>query len=188
MKTLPMSRLETISILLATWLCVAFEVSFNGFRNGLGAQVSLIPALMVYVALTSPLSSVALLAIVGGLAQDSFSANPLGVTTAALALTGMLMHHQRDLVLRDQVYAQVLMGFLASSLVPACVVLALMSTHQPVPLTSRLAGQWFVMAAGGAVATPLVFRLFAQLNRWFTYQPLPESHYRTMRQMKRTRF
>lgn len=182
-----MNRLETIAILLAAWLAVAFEVSFNGFRNWFGAQVSLLPALMVYVALSSSLPSVALLAIVGGLAQDSFSANPLGVTTVALALTGFLLHYKRDLVLRDQVYAQVMMGFLASALVPAGVVLALMNTHNPVPLTWRLMGQWLVMAAGGAVATPLVFRLFARLNRWFIYQPLPETRFRDTRQIKRTR-
>ena len=183
-----MSRLEIISILLTAWLAVGFEISFDGFRHWFGAQVSLLPALMVHAALSSSLSSVALLAIVGGLAHDSFSANPLGVTTLALAFTGTLLHLKRDLVLRDQIYAQVLMGFLASSLVPACVVLALMNTHNPVPLTGRLLGQWLVMAIGGAVATPLVFRLFAQLNRWFTYQPLPESHYRATRQIKRTRF
>lgn len=183
-----MNRLETIAILLAVWLTVAFEVSFHGFRNWFGAQVSLLPALMVYVALSSSLPSVALLAIVGGLAQDSFSANPLGITTVALALTGVLLHYKRDLVLRDQVYAQVMMGFLASALVPACVVLALMNTHSPVPLTWRLALQWLVMAVGGAVATPLVFRLFALMSRLFTYQALPESHYRETRQIKRTRF
>lgn len=183
-----MNRLETISLLLAAWFAVAFEVSFNGFRNWFGAQVSLLPALMVYVALSSSLPSVASLAIVGGLAHDSFSANPLGVTTVALALTGVLLHYKRDLVLRDQTYAQVMVGFVASALVPACVVLALMNTHNPVPLTARLLGQWLVMATGGAIATPLVFRLFAQLNRWFSYQPQPESHYRETRQIKRTRF
>lgn len=183
-----MSRLETISIVIAAWLAVAFEVSFHGFRNWFGAQVSLLPALMVYVALSSSLSGVVLLAIVGGLAHDSFSANPLGVTTVALVVTGFLLHYKRDLVLRDQAYAQVMMGFLASSLVPACVVLALTNSNQPVPLTGRLAWQWVVMAAGGAVVTPLVFRLFAQLNRWFSYQPMPESHYRATRQIKRTRF
>ena len=41
---------------------------------------------------------------------------------------------------------------------------------------------------GGAVATPLIFRLFAQLTRWFSYQPFPESHYRGTGQLKRTRF
>lgn len=182
-----MNRLETISIVIAAWLAVAFEVSFNGFRNWFGAQVSLLPALMVYVALSSSLPSVVLLAIVGGLAHDSFSANPLGVTTVALVLTGFLLHYKRDLVLRDQVYAQVMMGFLASSLVPACVVLALTNSPNPVPLTGRLAGQWFVMSVGGALVTPLIFKCFAQLGRWFSYQPIPESHYRDTRQIRRAR-
>ena len=183
-----MSRLETISILLAAWLAVAFEISFDGFRHWFGAQVSLLPALMVYVALSSSLPNVALLGVVGGLAQDSFSANPLGVTTVALSLTGVLLHYKRDLVLRDQAYAQVMTGFIASALVPTCVVLALMNTRNPVPLSGLLLRQWLVMAIGGAIATPLVFRLFARLNRWFTYQPVPESHYRETRQIKRTRF
>ncbi len=182
-----MNRLETIAILLAAWLAVAFEVSFNGFRNWFGAQVNLLPALMVYVALSSSLSTVALLAIVGGLVHDAFSANPLGVTTVALALTGVLVHFQRDLVLRSQVYAQLLIGFLASALVPLLGVLALLNTSQPVPLTGRLLLQWLVMAVGGGLATPLVFRLFARISRWFTYQALPESHYRDTRQIKRNR-
>ena len=182
-----MNRLETISILLAAWGAVAIEISFDGFHHWFGAQINLLPALMVYVALSSSLSSVALLAIVGGLVHDSFSANPLGVTTVALAVTGTLLHHNKDLVLRDQTYAQVLTGFLASSLAPLCVVLLLMNTHQPVPLTWRLLPQWGVMAVGGAVAAPLFFRAFARLGRWFTYQPMPESHYRETRQIKRTR-
>ncbi len=182
-----MNRLETISILLAAWLAVAVDVSFHEFRHWFGVQISLLPALMVYVALSSSLPRVALLAIVGGLAHDSFSANPLGVTTVALAVTGALLHYKRDLVLRDQAYAQVMMGFLASALVPACVVLALMNTHNPVPLTWRLLVQWLGMAAGGAVATPLMFRLFAKLSRWFTYQPFPETRFRDTRQIKRTR-
>ncbi|MBM3828968.1 MAG: rod shape-determining protein MreD [Verrucomicrobia bacterium] len=183
-----MNRLESIAILLAAWLAVAFEITFNGFRSTLGAQFSLLPALMVYVALSSSLPTMAMLAVVGGLMQDAFSANPLGVTTLALSLTGFMLHRQRDLVLRDQLYAQVMTGFLASSLVPACVMVVLMNTHHPVPLSWRLLGQWLVMAAGGALVTPLVFRLFAQVKQLFAYQPVPESHYSETRQIKRTRF
>lgn len=182
-----MNRIENISIAFSAWLAVAFEVAFNGFRDWFGAQIGLLPALMVYVALSASWPGVVLLALVGGLMHDSFSANPLGITTLALALVGWLMRAQRDLVLRDQIYAQVMMGFIASAAVPVGVVLALTNTHQPVPMTWRLGGQVVVMAVGGAVATPLVFLVFQWLGRWFIYQPLPESHYRDSRQIKRTR-
>lgn len=182
-----MNRLETISILLAAWLAVAFEISFHGFRHVLGFQISLLPPLMVYVALSNSLPGIVLLSLVGGLANDAFSANPLGVTTLALATTGLLLHHNRDFVLRDQGYAQVAMGLLASALVPALTVLALMSTQQPVALTWRLFGHWLGAAVGGAVGTPLVFRFFALLSQWFSYQPLPENRFRDTRQIKRTR-
>lgn len=182
-----MNRLETISILFTAWLAVAFEVCFDGLRHLVGFQISFLPPLMVYVALSNSLPGVVLLALAGGLAHDAFSANPIGVATIALAITGMLLHHNRDLVLRDQGYAQVAMGLLASALVPALTVLALMNTQHPVVLTWRLLGQWLGMAVGGAVCTPLVFRCFALLNHWFSYQPLPESRFRDTRQIKRTR-
>ena len=56
------------------------------------------------------------------------------------------------------------------------------------PAEAFIASTMPLMAAGGAVATPLIFRLFAQLTRWFSYQPFPESHYRGTGQLKRTRF
>jgi len=66
-------------------------------------------------------------------------------------------------------------------------VLALTNTRNPVPLTWHLLGQELVMAVGGALATPFVFYAFKWQSRWFTYQSLPESHYRDTRQIKRTR-
>lgn len=182
-----MNRLEAIFTLSAAWLAVAFEISFPGFRQLLGFQISLLPALMVYVALSSSVPRILQLALFGGVAIDAFSANPLGISSLALAATGMLLHHNRDLVLRDQAYAQVAMGLLATALVPALVVLALTNTQHPVGLTWRLVGQWLGAALAGGICTPFVFRWFALLNRWFSYQALPESHFRDTRQIKRTR-
>ena len=182
-----MNRLETIFILFTAWLAVAFEISFPGFRQLLGFQISLLPPLMVYLALSNSLPGIVLLSLIGGVASDAFSANPIGISTLALAGTGMLLHHNRDLVLRDQAYAQVAMGLLATALVPALVVLALMNTQHPVQLTWRLFGQWLGAALAGGICTPFVFRLFALLSGWFSYQALPESHFRDTRQIKRTR-
>ena len=50
----------------------------------LGAQIDLLPALMVYAALNAGLPTVALLAVFGGLWFDTLSANPLGISILPL--------------------------------------------------------------------------------------------------------
>jgi len=55
-----------------------FASGAAGLREWLGAQVDLLPALMVYAALYTGLANVAGLAVLGGLWFDGLSANPLG--------------------------------------------------------------------------------------------------------------
>ena len=43
----------------------------------------------------------------GGLWFDSLSANPLGVSVLPLFLVGLAIHLNRELILRDQAFAQV---------------------------------------------------------------------------------
>ena len=84
-----MSALNTIFILVAAFLAVFGEAAFPGVRHWLGAQVDLLPALMVYASLCAGLATVALLAVLGGLWFDSLSANPLGVSILPLFIVGL---------------------------------------------------------------------------------------------------
>src|SRR5215468_222748 len=72
--------LNPVLILLAAFLAVFWEAAFPGVRHILGAQIDLLPCLMVYAALRASLITVSLLAFFGGLCFDSLSANPLGIT------------------------------------------------------------------------------------------------------------
>ncbi len=74
-----MNILNTILIFAVAFLSVFGEAALPGLRHLLGAQVDLLPVLMVYAALNASLTTVAALAIFGGLWFDSLSANPLGV-------------------------------------------------------------------------------------------------------------
>ena len=49
---------------------------------------------------------------------DSLSANPLGVSVLPLFLVGFLIYRQRELILRDQPFAQFVLGLGASAAVP----------------------------------------------------------------------
>ena len=123
----------------------------------------------------------------GGLLFDSLSANPLGITVLPLLLCGLLIHGSRELILRDQTFAQVVLGFGASLLTPILVLLLLLTTrHEPLFGWGTL-WQIMVMSVGGAVATPIVFEIFGLLNRLFGHAASGPSSFRPDREIRRGR-
>jgi cell shape-determining protein MreD len=182
-----MSTLNSILILLVAFLAVFCESAFSGIRNLLGAQIDLLPALMVYAALSAGLPTVTLVAALGGLFFDSLSANPLGITVMPLFVTGFLISTQRELILRDQLFAQSVLGLSASAFVPAATLLLLLTGgHAPV-LSWFTVWQWIVMSVGGAIATPALFLLFGWFDRMFSYRSTTEMSFRPDREIRRSR-
>ncbi len=182
-----MNWLNTVALLLAAYLAVFFESYYQGFRNVFGAQIDLLPALVVYASLTTNIATVALLATLGGFWFDSLSANPLGITVLPLFVVGLAIHYWRDLILREQAYAQFVLGLSASAFVPICTVVSLLGTGAEPLLGWSSVWRWIVMTAGGAALTPAVFSVLDRLNRAFNYQPMPETSFRPDREIKRGR-
>lgn len=182
-----MSALHTILLFLAAFLGVYAQAAFPVVRHLLGAQVDILPALMVYAALHTSLNVVCLLALVGGLLFDSLSANPLGVSILPLFAVGCVIWLRRELILRDQVFAQIVLGFAASAVVPVTCVLLILTAGQSPLLGWGSLWQWLVMTVGGGLAAPLIFLLFGWFNRTFGYQPVPETSFRPDREIRRGR-
>jgi cell shape-determining protein MreD len=174
-------------ILSFAFLAVFGEATLAAPRSLLGAQIDLLPALMVYAALNADLVTVSLLAMLGGLWFDSLSANPLGVTVLPLMAAGFPIYLQRDLILRGLPFAQCVLGAAASALVPLLTVLLLLNGgKQPLVGWGSL-WQWLVMTAGGAAAAPVIFALFEWCGRTFGYQPRTETSFRADREILRGR-
>jgi rod shape-determining protein MreD len=182
-----MNVLSTFLILLAAFLAVFWQAAFNGIRHLLGAQVDLLPALVVYASLASNFTSLTLLCVLGGLSFDALSVNPLGVTVLPLFATGLAIYSRRELILRDQVFAQVVLGLAASAAVPAMTVLLLLTMGKAPLIGWGSLWQWAVMAAGGAVATPVFFRIFEWFDRALIYRRASESSFRPDREIRRGR-
>ena len=161
------------------------EAAFPVLRHWLGAQVDLLPALMVYAALNADIVTVSLLAVLGGLWFDALSANPLGVSILPLFAVGFLIYLRRELILRELPFAQLVLGAAASAVVPALSVLLLLTGGQEPLLGWGSLWQWLVMTAGGAVATPLVFALFDWCQHALGYQPRTETSFRPDREIRR---
>lgn len=180
-----MNVFQTILILAFAFLAVFAETVFSAPRHWLGAQIDLLPALMVFTALNSNITTVGLLAVFGGLWFDSQSANPLGITILPLMAVGFPIFLQRDLILRGLPFAQFILGAVASALVPALIVLLLLNGgKQPLVGWGSL-WQWIVMTAGGALATPVIFEVFAWCDRALGYQPRSETSFRPDREIRR---
>ena len=182
-----MNILQTILILAAALLAVFAEAVFPLLRYWLGAQVDLLPVLMVYAALNADLATVSLLAVLGGLWFDTLSANPLGITILPLSVVGFLIYLRRDLILREMSFAQLVLGTVASAVVPALSVLLLLSGGKTPLLGWGSLWQWIVMTAGGAAATPLMFALFDRCHHALGYQPRTETSFRPDREIRRGR-
>jgi len=183
-----MNWFNAILIVLAAFLAVFLAVAFEGVRGCLAAQLNLLPVLMVYAGLCGNRISVALLAVVGGLGFDAFSANPAGVSILPLFTVGLLIQLKRDLILRDQRIAQFTLGLGASAAVPALTLLLLLSAGQRPLLGWGSLWHWGVMSVGGAILTPVCFYGFRRVNQALNYRPLPETSFRPDREIRRGRF
>ena len=178
---------STIFVLTATFVAVFLEASLGLFRNLLGAQIDCLPALMVYAALTHGLSTIVLVAVCGGLWFDSLSLNPLGVSVLPLLLIGVVIYQSRELLMRDHVFAQVVLGLAAGAVQPLATLFILLNKGTAPALGWFSLWQWLVMAMGSAAAAPVCFWLFDRLRRTFEYQPVIQTSFRPDRQIKRGR-
>jgi rod shape-determining protein MreD len=182
-----MSTQKVIMIYVGAFLAVFCQAVLPGLRAWLGAQVDLLPALMVFAALYVGVANVAGLAVLGGLWLDSLSANPLGISILPLFITGFVLYLQRDLILRESAFAQVVMGAVASAVVPLLTVLLLLTGGKPLLLGWGTLWQWLVMTGAGAAATPLIFAVFHWFDRVFGYKMHTESSFRPDREIRRGR-
>jgi rod shape-determining protein MreD len=182
-----MTALSSILILLAAFLVVFWQAAFNGLRHLLGAQLDLLPALVVYASLSAGLTTMTLVAVLGGLFLDALSNNPLGISILPLFVVGFLICSQRELILREQVFAQFVLGLAASAIVPGLTLLLLLTKGQTPLLGWGSVWQWMVMALGGGIATPVLFQVFGLFDRALNYSSATETSFRTDREIRRGR-
>lgn len=182
-----MNWLHTCFILGAAFLAVFGEAAFDWFRLLIGAQVDVLPALMVYTSLSAGLPTVALLAFCGGLWFDSLSANPLGISILPLFAVGFAIYVWRGLLLRDQLFPQMVLGLGAGFVMPVLTLLLLLSKAQMPLLGWGSVWQLLVMSIGSAAATPCCFLLFSWLDRTFFHTPAVQTSFRPDREIRRGR-
>ena len=185
-----MNTLNTVKILgLAgvTYLGVFLAAFSKRHFEILGCSIDPLPAIMVCAGISTGPATFALLSIIGGLAFDSLSANPLGLSVLPFFLVAFVVYLYRSLVLGDQAYAQFILGAAGAAAVPTLsLLLLLLLGYRPLFGWGSII-QWVLLAAVGGTITPLLIRLFEWMNKTLNYQQIPESSYRPDREIKRGR-
>ena len=179
-----MIAFNTIIILITAYAAVFLQSAINGF---LGVQLDLLPALMVYASLTAGPLTIAMLALCGGLWFDSLSANPLGISILPLLAIGFAVLVRRDLILRDQSFAQFVIGLTASLAAPAITLIFLLTAGKAPLLGWGTVWQMLVMTFVGGAATPGFFWLFSRVAQSFDYREASTSSFRADREIRRGR-
>jgi rod shape-determining protein MreD len=153
----------------------------------LGAQIDVLPVLIVYCGLSTGFPTLLLTASLAGLCYDSLSTNPLGITVVPLLVVGLAIYRFRDLILREQPYARLLLGAGASAVVPLMtVVLLWMGGYKPLVGWGSL-WQWFVLCFTGGILTPVCFWALDYLCHALEYSRPAEPTFRPDREIKRGR-
>src|SRR5437763_3848073 len=175
--------LHDILILATAFLLVFLQATFTPIRSVFGAQLDLLPSLMVYTSLTGGVTSFTLLAVFGGLWLDSLSANPLGASVLPLFLIGFIIQKYRGLILREQLFAQFMLGLGASAAAPLAS-LAIVANLDAHPLVGWFSiWQWIVMTVGGGLITPVWFWIFDRLLLALSYRRLNQTSVRPDREV-----
>jgi len=187
MGLVPVNLFASFLVLVAAFLAVFIESTFDLSRWLLGAQVDLLAPLMVYAALACDLPTVLLLAAGGGLWFDALSANPLGLTSLALLIPGFLIHLRRGVILRHEAAAQIALGLATSAAVPLLSVLLLLSQRLQPLLGWNTLGRGLLVTLAGGLLTPIIFQTLDAVTRSLSYRPAQDASQRNNREIRRGR-
>jgi hypothetical protein len=206
-----MKWINPIIVLTASYLLVFLQTSLNPVGYLTGTQADLLPVLMVYAGLSMDGISIVILAVAGGLWLDSFSLNPLGASVLPLLVTGWVFHGYREYILRDQVFAQMVLGGVACVVVMVLTLIIIYTVPDsprdyafdlngggvelvnvlPFAVARKVLAGWqlleqvVISGSSGAVFAPMLFGILAWVHRSFDYPESGESSFRTDREIKR---
>jgi len=185
--TYRMNWLQTSVLLFVAFLVVFLQSTINGLRFVTGAQIDLLPSLMVYAGLNGGLAVITSVAIFGGLLHDSLSANALGVSILPLFAVGVFIHYHRGMILKEAAFARFILGVSASAAVPVATLILLSNTERQPLIGWFFLWQLFVMSLLGGLLTPLWFRFFDWATGLLSYRVEASTSFRPDRQIKRGR-
>ncbi|HOK77278.1 MAG TPA: hypothetical protein PLW35_06095 [Verrucomicrobiota bacterium] len=188
MKEILINNALTFLLLLTAFVGVFLQAAWDFPRNLLGVPLNLLPPLMVFAAFRTGVTTISLLAGLGGLFTDALSANPLGVSMLPLLWVGLAIHHWRELILQEFAYARFIVGLIASAAAPLLTLMIIMTLGKRTLAGWAFVWQWMIMALTGGLLTPLSFWLLDAAAGRLVPSPVIRPSFRPDREIKRGRY
>ncbi len=182
-----MNWLNSIFIFGAAWVMIFLESWLQWPRNFFGTSFALLPGLMVYAGLTRDVPMITAVSLISGLCFDAMSANPLGVSILPLFLIAFIIFQCRELLLRENTFAQMVLGAGAAVFYQLMTLFLVCSVGISPLLGWKTIWHIFVALVSGGLATPVLFILFDRLDQALNYRPRVETSFRPDREIKRGR-
>lgn len=174
-----------IAFLTLAYLVAYGQASWRFPHSVLGAQPDLLPGMLVYSALSHPPGVVIGMAVVLGLLGDGLSLNPIGTSSMVFLLISFGLLRHRELLLKDQLAAQVVFGTAASALSPLMALWILWVSGREPLVGWHTVWQTGIVAAVGGVVTPIWFWLLGSLEQSLRWEEVGEYSPRGDRQIDR---
>lgn len=153
-------------------MAMGFQCSIGGVFNAGGAKLDLMPAIVLYAALTGSWQQTMGTAVVAALLLDTPSFALLGLSVPPFLVMGLAISHFQKVLYRDHAIVQC--GFAAAiSLANSLWTwLVLQLTASPLPMTIGVVAKILVIAALAAAVAPPLFWALDLMRRWRRYDPV----------------
>ena len=159
-------------LIAAAVLAMGAQCSLSGVFNIGGARLDLMPAVVLYAALSGSWQQTMVTAVVAALLLDTPSFARLGLSVPPFLVVGLAINHFQKVLYRE--HALVRCGLAAAISLAASLWtwLTLRLTATPLPMTAAVVGKMVVISIlAAAVALPL-FWLLDVTRRWRRYDPV----------------
>jgi rod shape-determining protein MreD len=159
-------------LIAAAAVAMGIQCSLAPVFNIGGAKLDLMPAIVLYAALTGSWQQTMGAAVVAAFLLDTPSFARLGLSVPPLIIVGLAVNHFQKLLYRDHLIVQC--GFAAAFSLAASIWtwLTLQLSDAPLPMSLGVLLKIVGIAALASVVAPLVFRVLDVLRRWRRYGPV----------------
>ena len=180
-----MSRVTFLLVLLSA-LGLALVQGRGLLREAVfGTRIDLLPVFVTYVALRGNVYQALGFAALAGVFVDSLSASPLGLSLIAYSMLGAVLSEVRNLVLRNETVAQIVLGAGVAVVSPILGLAVLWGTGFHPVVGWGTVFQIGVMGVAGGVLAPAFFQVFDWLEVELTFAEEPYSRFRSDVEIKR---
>lgn len=159
-------------LIAAAVLAMGFQCLIAGVFSVGGARLDLMPAVVLYAALTGSWQQTMGAAVVAALLLDTPSFASLGLSVPPFLVVGLAINHFQKVLYRDHAIVQCGFAAAISSASSLWTWLTLQVSAAPLPMSLGVVAKIMVISVLAAAVAPPLFWMLDLMRRWRRYDPV----------------